>query len=111
MRTLDAVSPLVREVLRRLRERVEAGVGALAMSLFGSYARGDADEDSDVDVLIVLDAATPHARAIVDDVAARLYPELGLLVHPIVFGRDEYERRLAGGHPLLRTIAREGIVA
>lgn len=108
------LSPLVRDALARLRAGVEARLGSgeiAALAVFGSYARGEADEDSDVDVLVVLEHDAPHANATVAEVAAALYPALGLLVNPVTFARAEYERRLAGGHPLLRTIAREGIAA
>jgi predicted nucleotidyltransferase len=40
-------------VLARYREALEHSVRVEALVLFGSYARGDAREDSDIDVLVV----------------------------------------------------------
>lgn len=111
MRSLAELSPLVRAVLARLRTEIETHVGPVGLSLFGSYARGEANETSDLDVLVVVDQVTGDARKIVADVAAMFYAEHGLLVNPILFERGEYERRLAAGHPLLRTIVAEGIAA
>lgn len=79
--------------------------------LFGSYARGEADEHSDIDVLVVIPFESTTARGALIDEAARLYAEAGVLVQPIVLTADEHARRLAGGHPLLRAIAAEGIAA
>ncbi|MEK7408221.1 MAG: nucleotidyltransferase domain-containing protein [Acidobacteriota bacterium] len=52
---------MTQEQLRNLLAELKTGLAALygermrAMYLYGSYARGEADPDSDVDLLIVLD--------------------------------------------------------
>jgi predicted nucleotidyltransferase len=43
------------ELIRRLRERLSPWPDMLCAWLFGSVARGDADSDSDIDLLIVAD--------------------------------------------------------
>ncbi|CAN5809585.1 nucleotidyltransferase domain-containing protein [soil metagenome] len=47
----------IQEILRHLREGLEDlyGERLRGLYLFGSYARGEADAESDVDVLVVLD--------------------------------------------------------
>jgi predicted nucleotidyltransferase len=52
MQTVDDVRP----VLQDLRRRLESTYGDRLSDvvLFGSYARGEATEDSDIDVLVVL---------------------------------------------------------
>ena len=47
MRKLDGVEEEILRVLNRY--------GVKRASLFGSYARGEADEDSDIDILVELD--------------------------------------------------------
>ncbi len=109
-RDISLVPPLVRRALESLRTRV--GVEhAVELRLFGSYARGEAHEDSDVDVLVIVPNDSVELRTRVYEAAALLFPELGLLVNAMVLARSDYERRLQGGHPLLQTIAREGIAA
>ena len=47
--------------------------------LFGSYARGDANENSDVDLLIVADSQLPRFKRT---------RELYKMIHPYLFGID-----------------------
>lgn len=59
--------------------------------LFGSYARGDADEGSDLDLLVVErevpDKAAEYLRL------HRAVGSLGIGVDVLVFAREEFERR------------------
>ncbi len=50
-----ALAGLRGELIRRLRERLSAWPDLHGAWLFGSVARGDADSDSDIDLLIVVD--------------------------------------------------------
>lgn len=52
---LLALAGLRGELIRRLRQRLSAWPHLRGSWLFGSVARGDADSDSDVDLLIVAD--------------------------------------------------------
>ncbi len=45
------------EALRRHRDEVDA-FGVTRIGIFGSHARGDADDDSDVDVLVEFSEST-----------------------------------------------------
>jgi predicted nucleotidyltransferase len=70
--------------------------------LYGSYARGDFDERSDVDVLVV---AERGAR----DLASRLSEQLGLRVDIRVVG-ESYFKRLMVVEPKVHFWLKEGIV-
>jgi predicted nucleotidyltransferase len=105
--------PPVREALARLdealRRRFEGRLVELV--LFGSYARGDAHEDSDVDVLIAIDGLTERERREVLDLA---YAEgrgrddsVGL--SPLAYSTADTARMRAGGRRLFRDIDREGV--
>lgn len=65
------IAPLVETALERfscaLRERF--GPRLRELVLFGSYARGEAHEDSDVDVLVVVDDLSDDERRVTSDIA------------------------------------------
>lgn len=56
----------IREVLAELKTRLSAlyGERLKGVYLFGSYARNEADEESDVNLLIVLDEVENYPREI-----------------------------------------------
>lgn len=79
--------------------------------LFGSYARGDADAESDIDVLLLVDASRQDIRARnwqVGDVAAELLMNYGIMVSPIVENRSYFNANIAA-LPFYRNIDREGV--
>jgi Predicted nucleotidyltransferases len=51
---------LLREALQAARERISAEFAVDRIVLFGSVVRGEADEESDVDLLVVLKEPPDH---------------------------------------------------
>ena len=106
-------SPIVVAALDRfgkgLRDRFGARVSEIV--LFGSRARGEAHEESDVDVLVVVDDLTEQERLAVLDLAyaaERVAPEwVGL--SPLVYSSAQASRMRSGGRRLFRDIDHEGI--
>lgn len=85
--------------------------GKIDAILFGSYARGDADSDSGIDVLFLVDASRQEISACnwqVGNLAADFLLEHGIVVSPIVENRDYF---IANSDvlPFFRNIACEGV--
>ena len=79
--------------------------------LFGSYASGDAEEGSDIDVLVLVDSPQEeisHREWEIGDIAGELLLNYGVLVSPVVENRDYYQRN-AEILPFFRNIQREGV--
>jgi len=89
------------EFLRRVEARF--GDSVQEIILFGSYARGDYDEESDIDVLIVGDVDFDELMSIVTDILL----EYGELVSPIVIKLGEFKRR---EDSFIKMVLREGKV-
>ena len=100
----------LQEILAELRRGLEEiyGERLVKMVLFGSQARGDAENGSDIDVLVVLqDGETPEEKERRRQSVADL-----CLAHEVVIGclvMDE-GRFLHRQGPLLRNIRREGVL-
>jgi predicted nucleotidyltransferase len=83
-------------------EEAIAGVeGIEAAFVFGSFARGDARADSDVDVLVVAD---PVAQGHLGREAAEASVLLGRPVEVRSYTREKLGRQLAAGNAVLRRI-------
>jgi predicted nucleotidyltransferase len=94
--------------LSRLRERLEARFAdrLAAITLFGSRARSEGHEESDLDVLVLVRALTrDERRAAIDDGGACESP--GVALSLVVRDADTWTER----SPLAREIARDGVRA
>lgn len=79
--------------------------------LFGSYARGDADSGSDIDVLFLVDASRQDISDRnwqIGDLAAELLMKHGIVVSPLVENREYFNRNLKV-LPFYRNVVREGV--
>jgi len=75
--------------------------------LFGSYARGDAWEGSDYDILVVVDKRTPGIREKTLDISVEMMNKHEKLFAVLLY--DEKEWHIAQDFPLARNIKKEGI--
>jgi predicted nucleotidyltransferase len=79
------------------------------LALFGSHARGEATEDSDVDILVVIDdldsADTRQIDAIVGDILTRT----DVILSPLVMRTARFDELRARERRLAADIEREGI--
>lgn len=103
---------VVRETLDRfasgLRERF--GERLAEVRLFGSYARGEAHEESDVDCLVLIDRADRRDDCAVTDMAADLIWQVGgIVISPIVMSPSEFEAWKARERAAPLAIEREGV--
>ena len=101
-------------LLRNYAEAVKKIYGPILskMVLFGSYARGDYHEDSDVDVMILLDVPPKEERKRLDDVAAITSDfniEHDVYIMPMLKSAKTF-RKWESTDPFFRNVNREGVV-
>lgn len=91
------------------RLRALFGERLVELRLFGSFARGEAHEDSDVDVLVLIDALADTEIAIVAGEVAPIIQKTGLALAPLPMSCQHLEARRRQGRALARSIDQEGI--
>jgi uncharacterized protein len=98
------------EVAREFADQLRAELGprVAEIRLFGSRARGDARQNSDYDILVILDRRTPEIRSEVLKIAVRLMDKYNVLVVTVLRSAEEW--RKAQGYPLALNIARESVL-
>jgi predicted nucleotidyltransferase len=99
--------------LRRYRHELDRRLpGKLRrLTVFGSMARGQAHEASDVDVLVLLDEPTFAERRDALDLAGSIGLEHDLVLAPVVLSLREWSELERRERALPREIARDGVDA
>lgn len=101
---IDSLPPKARLISRRLQEVLAPD----RVYLFGSYARGEAGPDSDLDFLVVV----PHSEKTRYERAVEAHRSLRGIHAPadiIVLTRAEWEREIKAPCSLSSTVLREGM--
>ena len=97
------------ERIRTIGSKIKKEYRAEKVILFGSYVKGNATEDSDVDLLVV----APTKERFFERMASvrRIIRDLrdGLPVSPIVLTPRELEKRRKAGDPFVREILQTGV--
>lgn len=95
--------------LRVLKDGLSSRYDLLDFRLFGSKARGDGDDNSDIDVMIKLEAFTPDIRMEIYHLAFDASLEYECLISPVIYTAREIEDGPLSESPLYKMIMREGI--
>lgn len=97
----------IMEYISRIQKRFPDRI--LAVTLFGSKARGDADDDSDIDLLVLVDAEDDGLRDELWRIASRVSLDRNVVISPRVFGRTRWAEIRRIRMPLYRAIQADGV--
>lgn len=107
----DLKNPAEKDLLLRCKRTIRALDPTADLILFGSRARGEAEEDSDYDLLILTDGDSGLKRE--DSFRQSLYPlelETGAMLSIMAINRQVWESTLYREMPFGRNVRRDGVV-
>lgn len=85
------------------------GVAPCELRIFGSRARGEGSEDSDLDILVLLPNEDRQLKTKIWDAAYEVFTTTEVIVSPLVLSHQQYDRLKARERLIAQDIEREGI--
>ena len=104
---LQRPAPCSLDDLRRRATPVLRAAGADRAIVFGSWARGEADGYSDLDLVVVMESDLPRPER-GRDLAGQLDAALPVVVDLLVYTPGEFAAGRAGGFGVFDALARDG---
>ncbi len=96
--------------MQQIKDSVSTTAPGATLILFGSYARGDHNEESDIDLLVLVDKdKVTHTEE--DSITYPLYDiefRTGTLIHPVVYTKESWAKRSIT--PFFQNVSKEGII-
>lgn len=98
-----------KEIAQTVRKRLQnyAEERFVRLVVFGSVARGDARQDSDIDMMLFVSHTALTDKEVISDICSDILLEYGIVLS--LFCRTEAEFAQRPFNPLFRNILREGI--
>jgi Nucleotidyltransferase domain. len=97
------------QIVREFRKRLEEVLNVpMRIILYGSHARGEATEGSDIDVFVIVPELDPQRDSLIGEVAWEIGFKAGVVLSVVPI--SEKELPMLKESPFLQTVFKEGIV-
>jgi len=104
---------LDRALVAELKNRLPADILShiRQMIMYGSRARGENAEDSDLDLVALVDVKTPELELALDEIAYNVMwdHDFKPIISLKVFAEEKFNNAVAQGFSYYRNVAREGL--
>ncbi|TAL34000.1 MAG: nucleotidyltransferase domain-containing protein [Spirochaetes bacterium] len=109
--TETSIDPKIKAALKAAKAKITAHFDVETMILFGSVARGDGDEESDADILVLTRRLlTREERHGITDIVFEINLEMGTNLSTVVVDSESWEHGMYSVLPLRSEIRRDGIL-
>lgn len=109
MKNLKNINERDYKVLCELKERLAGKVTLLDIRLFGSRARGDAEEFSDLDVFIEIQTLDREIKEMIKTITWEVSLENSMVISPLIFSKDELNNSPLKYSLVVKNIMEEGV--
>jgi len=104
------MNEIERRIVNNFKRQLQRRGGVYRTILFGSRARGDADPESDLDVVVVWEGEiSPELRDYISACAWEAGFTSGIVVVPVVFSRQEWEQGPERNSIFVKAVERDGV--
>lgn len=103
------MTPKDYKVVKKLKEKLSKATVLVDLIVFGSRARGDQDEFSDLDISIVVPTLNTELKERIYEIAWEVGFENYMVISPLVFTEDEIENSALRSAPIVKNIFEEGV--
>lgn len=99
-----------REIARRFKERLlQEGIPLVEMRVFGSRARGDFTQESDLDVFLLVEGLSPSTERRISRLAWEVGFDAARVISTVEYTPEQVDSSPLRQSPFLRSIRREGV--
>lgn len=99
-----------RTIIGKISNAVNAVIPGSSVIFYGSRARGNPQEHSDWDILILTDTVTPEIKDSIYDALYDIELEYNIIIGPLILPRDEWDSKRFKNHPIHERIDEEGVL-
>lgn len=92
------------KIAKELKEKLSEVVSLIDFRVFGSRARGDFEEYSDMDIFIEVEFLNKELREKISDIIWEISFKYLIVISPIIFTREEIENSPLKMSPILNNI-------
>jgi predicted nucleotidyltransferase len=107
--SVNSMNPRDYKIASELKRRLGKAVELVDFKVYGSKARGDDDEFSDLDVFVEVAKLDSKTKDVISEIAWEIGLENSMVISPLVFSVDEAENSALRASPILLSIKEEGI--
>ena len=104
MRAEKVIERFVKEAKRKLGDEIESII------LFGSYARGEASKESDIDILVIVKKNGFEIQKKLSEISAKILLESSIYISAKAITKEEYELMKKINSGFYQNIVKEGAV-
>ena len=103
------MNPRDYKIAREFKKRLAEAMEIMDLRVYGSKARGDDDEFSDLDIFIEVLTLDRKTKDLISEIAWETSLENSVVISPLVFSVDEIENSALRASPILLNIREEGV--